>query len=99
MIGINILYGSGSVGADDIERATDAALSVLAREGARADEAFDAYRAWRAEVDAADPGAGDDEPPRGTMAAIWREAEQAADLALTKTWADRDGAACEIQPG
>ena len=64
---------------EDRERASDAAEAVLAGAGVTADAAQAEYMAQWVEFD--------DEDRMTGLARIWIEARQAADVALTETWA------------
>jgi hypothetical protein len=98
MIQINVMYGNSSVGPDDEERARDAAARVLTDAGTTPAAAYAEFqRQWEA--------LGADDAPAGTcqdydsltgLAAVWIEAERAADHALTLGWARPDGASCGI---
>jgi hypothetical protein len=69
-----------SVSQDDIWRAQEAAQKVFDAAGLSASDACSAYMAqWRDF---------DDEDPMTGAARTWIEARQAADVALTETWAD-----------
>ena len=86
MISVSLLYGRADD--DDKDRAREAASDFLAARGISPAEACAEYRRqWEAY---------DDEAKMHGMAAVWIEARQAADLALTDGWANPDGAACTI---
>lgn len=72
-------HGTSQVGQEDIDRAKAAAQKVLDTAGVSAPAAFAAYKAQWAEFD--------DEDPMTGPARVWVEARQAADVALTATWA------------
>lgn len=87
-VSINVMHGNSEVRDDDIYRAQDAAAAVFAMQSADEDECFAEFkRQWEA-LDSYDGMTG--------LAAIWVEAERAADRALTKGWADTSGASCSI---
>jgi hypothetical protein len=87
-INIKILHGNRSVSDDDRSRAKDAALKVLESASVTVADAYAEFQRQWAEFD-------DYELMTG-MAAVWIEAEQAADLALTAGWANPDGAFCSL---
>ncbi len=85
-IRIEITHGNSSVQEDDLDRAEAAALEVL---GNRDIEAV--YREFQRQwdvFDSYDEMTGD--------AALWVEAEKAANVALTKGWHNPNGAGCGI---
>lgn len=85
-ISINMI--SGRADQDDKDRAADAAVAVLDAAGVKAADAFAEYmRQWEE--------LGDVDGMTG-LAALWVEAERAADLALTAGWARPDGASCSV---
>lgn len=73
-------HGAHEVDSDDIDRAREAAEAVLASRHVTAETAYAAYKAQWIEHD--------DETPMTGDALIWIEARQAADVALTSTWAN-----------
>jgi hypothetical protein len=85
---INILYGASSVTEEDRQRAECAALEVLDRAGVSSETAFAEFQRQWAEFD-------DYENMTG-HAALWVEAEKAADVALTQGWRDPSGSSCSI---
>lgn len=98
-ISINILHGSRSVGDDDRSRAEDAALAVLDTACVTVADAHGEFRRqWEAlgTDEAADAGRSQDYDSLTGLAALWVEAERAADVALTQGWATPDGASCSI---
>jgi hypothetical protein len=86
MISINLTHGTRDVGEDDRDRARDAALAVLF--GRDIEEAYREFQRQSAEFDDYDLLTGD--------AALWAQAERAADRALTEGWHNPDGAGCSI---
>jgi hypothetical protein len=87
-ININILHGNRSVGDDDRSRAKDAALKALESASVTVADAYAEFQRQWAEFD--------DYGLMTGLAAVWIEAEQAADLALTAGWANPDGASCSL---
>lgn len=85
-IRVEILHGSASVTNEDRERAEAAAMKVLGP--VKPQEAYAEYQRQFGELD--------DEKGMTGLAALWIEARNAADLALTEGWYDPNGAACEI---
>ena len=99
MVVINILYGLANVDDDDRHRAMDAAYAVLKAAGTTDKEAYAEFvHQWRwLETDEAiKTGKCQDYDELTGLAAVWGEAERAADIALTEGWADPDGASCGI---
>lgn len=99
MISINILHGQSYVTTDDRQRAENAAYSVLDRAGVTAADAYAEFcRQWEqlGRDEAADAGIAQDYDNLTGLAALWVEAEQAADRALTDGWHNPEGAACGI---
>ena len=85
-IRIDIMHGLSSVGEEDRDRAEAAALEVLGNVDPSA--AYAEYqRQWEI-LDSRDGMTG--------LAALWVQASDAADLALTQGWHNPDGAHCEI---
>lgn len=78
----------GSVNEDDRQRAIEAAEAVCAAASVQPEAAAAEYRRQWAEFD--------DEEPMTGAARVWVEARQAADVALTSTWADPGAEACCI---
>lgn len=87
-IALEITHGSRSVDEDDRDRAKRAAAAVCDKAGVLASDAAAEYRRQWEEYD--------DEAPMTSLALVWIEARQAADLALTEGWADPNGASCSI---
>ncbi len=87
-IGIDVVYGARSVDDEDRDRARAAAARVLNHAGLRAADAYAEYQRQWAEYEDHDMLTG--------AAAVWRDAEVAADLALTAGWLNPDGASCTI---
>lgn len=87
-ISIDIAHGGSNVDADDIHRAETAALAVIAEAGTTPAAAYAEFQRQWAEFD-------DYELLTG-IAAVWVDAERAADCALTEGWANPDGAHCYI---
>ena len=87
-ISLEISYGGSQVDDDDRERAENAALAVIAAAGTTAKAAYAEFIRQMAEVDDYEEMAG--------LARVWTEAEEAANCALTETWAQPDGASCRI---
>lgn len=85
-ISVNMLYGRADD--EDRERAATAAVAVLDAAGATISDAFAEFKRQWQDLDSYDGMTG--------LAALWVEAERAADLALTQGWANPDGAACGI---
>lgn len=86
-ISIKIIYGSASVTNEDRERAKNAALAVLG--DVNYSTAYAEYHRQFVKLDGHDGMTG--------LAALWIEAEKAADLALTRGWYNPDGASCAIE--
>ena len=85
-ISINIATGIGSVTDKDRQRAETAALAVLGEiDPASAYAEF--KRQW-ADLDSYDGMTG--------LAALWGDADRAADVALTDEWHNPQGASCSI---
>lgn len=88
-ISVDVIYGSRSASDVDLDRARMAAATVLNRHGIRADDAYSDYQVQCAEYE-------DDMDKLTGAASAWREADVAADIALTAGWADPCGASCSI---
>lgn len=73
---------------EDRDRARDAAVAVLVAAGVEAAYAYEDYLTQMEQY-------GEHEGMTGP-AAVWVEAERAADRALTQGWADPQGAYCSI---
>lgn len=87
-ISLTILHGGASVGDDDRDRAEAAALAVLTQAGTTPRAAYTEFQhQWEAL---------DDYDAMTGLAAVWIEAEKAADGALTEGWARPGGASCGI---
>ncbi len=96
-ISINIIHGR--VGEDDKDRAEAAALAVIKRAGTTVQDAFAEFVRqwdWLATEEAEEQGKAQDYDDLTGLAAIWIEAEKAADRALTEGWHNPDGASCSI---
>lgn len=78
----------GQVDGDDRERATEAAQAVCDKAGATPRQAETAYWAQWQELD--------DESGMTGYARVWIEARQAADTALTSTWAKPGNVTCSL---
>ena len=87
-ISLQIIYGSAQVDDDDRERAENAALAVIAAAGTTPEAAYAEFVRQMGEFDDYDAMTG--------LARVWADAEAAADLALTETWARPGGAWCTI---
>lgn len=85
---IDILHGASSVREDDRDNARSAAEQVISDAGLTVEAARDAYEAQWKEFE--------DRAPMHGPALVWIAAEDAANLALTKTWQNPDGAHCAI---
>jgi hypothetical protein len=99
MLTINILHGGSNVETDDRERAEAAALAVLAAAHVTPQTAYAEFLrqwSWLETDEAIEAGKCQCEDDLTGVAAIWAEAERAADLALTDGWENPDGAACWI---
>jgi hypothetical protein len=85
-ISVNILWGRADD--EDKDRAAAAAVAVLDAAGVAIADAFAEFQRQWATLDSRDGMTG--------LAALWAEAEDAADRALTQGWANPDGASCGI---
>jgi hypothetical protein len=85
-ISITITHGSASVTNEDRERAEAAALKALV--GVDPTTAYAEYLRQFEKLDGHDGMTG--------LAALWIDAQKAADMALTRGWMNPDGAFCEI---
>jgi hypothetical protein len=92
-LSVNMLHGRADE--DDKDRAAEAAVTVLDAAGVTIADAYAEFcRQWAALDEDGGPGASYDHLTG--LAAIWVEAERAADRALTQGWADPNGASCGI---
>jgi hypothetical protein len=99
MLIINILHGGSNVETDDRERAEAAAFAVLAAVYATPETAYAEFLrqwSWLETDEAIEAGKCQCEDDLTGLAAIWAEAERAADLALTDGWGHPEGASCSI---
>ena len=99
MLTINILHGGSNVETDDRERAEAAALAVLKAAGTTDAEAYAEFLrqwSWLETDEAIEAGKCQCHGDLTGLAAIWAEAEAAADLALTDGWGNPEGASCSI---
>ncbi len=85
-ISINVILGNSSVDQDDLNRAEAAAIAVLADTVPTV--AYEEYQKQFVELD-------DIEGMTG-LAALWKKAESAANIALTEGWHNPNGGACTI---
>ena len=88
-IQINMMTGNAFADESDKQRAVEAAELVFQAAGADAFEAQTEYFRQLEEFD--------DEEPMTGFARIFVEARNAADIALTKSWANSTGASCTIE--
>ena len=96
-LSVNMITGRADD--EDKDRAAAAAVAVLDAAGVSASDAYAEFgRQWEYlgsdEAEAA--GLAQDYDSLTSLAAIWAEAERAADIALTAGWADPNGASCSI---
>jgi hypothetical protein len=87
-IALEVTHGARSVDETDRDRAKRAAAEVCNRAGVVAADAAAEYRRQWEDYD--------DEAPMTGLALVWIEARQAADVALTESWANPEGASCFI---
>lgn len=85
-VSVNVLYGRTDE--EDRDRAAAAAVSVLDAAGVTIADAYAEYQRQWDDLDSTDDMTG--------LAALWVEAERAADIALTDGWARPDGASCSL---
>lgn len=85
-LSVNVILGRADE--EDRTRAAEAAVAVLDRAGVTCADAYAEYqRQWELY---------DDVERLTGLAALWRQAEEAACRALTEGWANPDGAHCSI---
>ena len=99
LISINISHGNSEVTEEDRDRAKTAALECLRNRGTTPEAAYEELKrqwAWLETDEAQAQGKSQDYTDLTGLAAIWVEAERAADIALTLGWANPDGASCFI---
>jgi hypothetical protein len=84
-ITVRVVSGASFASDDDRNRAEDAALTVL-----HGVDPSEAYAEFKRQVEAVN----DDEYTG--LAALWWDAQRAADVALTEGWIDPEGAFCEL---
>ena len=90
MVEIHVLRGSHEVKNDDWERAVAAADAVFTLNKTTSDACGAAFYAWWCSTE-------DQNYDSATgLAAIWVQAERAANTALTLGWARPDGALCAL---
>jgi hypothetical protein len=85
-LSVNMIWGRADD--EDKDRAAAAAVAVLDAAGVSIADAFAEFKRQWSALDSCDGMTG--------LAALWVEAEEAADRALTQGWANPDGASCGI---
>ena len=85
---LSVNMTAGRADDEDKDRAAAAAVAVLDAAGVTIADAYAEFQRQWGDLDSYDGMTG--------LAAIWVEAEQAADLALTKGWANPDSASCGL---